>query len=83
MVTYFIENLPTIIVLLGLFDAAVLLLLGIIASVLILTPFKAAYFWDKAGAAIAIFVCTSVAACIVLVVTRWVAGFFLTEPLIP
>lgn len=55
----------------GIFDAAVLLLGGLVAALVVLMGWDAARIWDRVGPAVAAMIGSNVAAAVILTATRW------------
>jgi hypothetical protein len=58
----------------GLFDAAAIMLLGLIAAIITLMGWDARKFWDRIVPACGILIAASVAAVIVTAGTTWITG---------
>lgn len=58
----------------GVMDASVLLIMGIVSAALFLFGTEADYFWSRLWPAVGILLATSVAAVLVLLASRWIAS---------
>ena len=69
-----LEQLGHVALYIGVIDAAVLLLMGVISAVLILAGVDADLFWKRIWPAVGILMGTSVAAVLILLATRWMSN---------
>lgn len=60
----------------GAIDALILLIFGLAAAIIVLTGKAAQEFYDRVVPAVLIYLGTSVAALVVMLVSRWLSTFF-------
>lgn len=65
---------PTVVLYLGLFDASVIMLGGVIGAFVILMGWDAQKLWERVFPAVAMLIGSNVAAAIILAATRWLLG---------
>ena len=73
--TAILNNFGTIVLYIGMLDAAIVLLMGIVAALLYLFGKEAKVFYDRVVPATLILVATSIAAGVILLAARGIAGW--------
>lgn len=64
---------PDVIFYMGLLDAGIIMVAGLVLSGLVLAGYNTDKFWDRVGPAIAILLATNIAAGLILVATRYLS----------
>ena len=66
------NNFGKIVLYLGMFDTAMILMVGVVAAVLYLFKVEPEFFYERVLPAVGIIVGTTIAAGIVMAVTKWI-----------
>lgn len=63
---------PTIVAFIGIMDATIILVMGLLSAILYLTDYKAEVFWNRIWPATGVLIGTSIGAGIVFTITHWI-----------